>query len=185
MLRQCGGPTDRSAPNGVRVASRVRAAVVVLLSLGACGISVNVDPGTAVRRVPNTQLSGRLRYSGPPEYVPRILRDRADAERIFLYSLESSTQRTTFSALSSLFPLGLLGVPTGETVATVSARLEIRLGSRMLGAYDATARASKLRGVYLSDATDELTRRAGLAARDDLDAQLINDLPTLSGSVPR
>jgi hypothetical protein len=157
----------------------------VLLWLFACGISVNVNPDVAVRRVPGTTLSGRLMYSGPPEYVPRILRQRADAEATFVYSLQSSTQRTTFSALSSLFPLTLLGVPTGQSIATVSARLEVRLGRRTLAAYDATAQASKLRGVYLSDATEELTRRAGLAARDNLDAQLINDLPTLSGSLPR
>jgi hypothetical protein len=157
----------------------------VLLGVLACGTELTVSPPVAVSRVPTTVLTGRLLYSGEPQYVPRVLRNREDSPALFVYSAQSFTERKSLPVLGGgLNPLSIFGFPTGTSTVTANARLEIRLGSRSLATYGATARAQRARTLYGSDGLEELTRRALFAVRDNLEAQLINDLQGLSQALP-
>jgi hypothetical protein len=166
---------------------RRAAAALALALLTGCGVSDTVTPEVALRRVSSGVLSGRVLYRGEAEYVPRTLRNRDDASAIFLYSVTTFSNRGTLPIIGELLPLGLLGLPTQSNVVTASARLEIRSANRRIAEYQATARARRFRGLYSggSDALPELTRRAMLALRSNLDAQLINDLPALQQTLGR
>jgi hypothetical protein len=100
---------------------------------------------------------------------------------VFTYRWNAETSRRDHPDLVTLFnPLTLLGFPTGESTATASGHLEIRRGDRPVRSYDAQASVRKVQHLYSGDSLTEIRRQALLAVRDNLDAQLKADLPSLS-----
>jgi hypothetical protein len=139
-----------------------------------------VSPPVLRTSVRSARLEGRIQYSGAPEYLPRSLVRRDDADVLFAYSTTILRNRESFPQLVPGFnPLALLGYPTDAAKVTVVARLDILRRSQRLPGYDAQASLRRFSTLYGAASPTDLEREVLRAVRDSIDAQLANDAANL------
>ncbi len=172
------GMTSVDRPSRAAAGRRVHAALLCAL---ACCTAIRVQPELQNSTAELAALVGRVEFDGREEYLPRTLRRQNEGDVVFTYRWSADTSRSDHPDLVTLFnPLTLFGSPTGESTARASGHLEIRRGDRPVRSYDAQASVRKIQHLYSGDSLTEIRRQALIGVRDNLDAQLKADLPSLS-----
>jgi hypothetical protein len=156
-------------------------ALVVAAQLPACATRLTVVPPLTQSAVSWRSMAVRLEYEGGDEYVPRALRTDANADFTARYSVDAQIERRDLPAAVALYnPLTLFGFPTGSSIVSASGKLEMLRADRVVRQYQASATLRKRNHLYSGDSLTLLRRAALLAVRDSLEAQLLNDMDTLS-----
>ena len=163
--------------------ARRLAAVCALSSLLACATQTTVDPPLATSAETGRTLGVRVEYKGLADYVPRSLRNEAQASLVARYTTDARTQRDdTPAAIVMYNPLTIFGFPTGSSTVSASGTLEVLSADRVVRQYRAAATVKKRNSLYTGDSLTELRKRALIAVRDNLDAQLLGDWEALASA---
>ena len=157
------------------------AAVALLLTIAGCSTtSMVVAPSMDVLSSGDGfRLRGQLEFDGNRDYLPRTIADTPSPSGLtfrYAYAVTTDSERTSiFGLMFAPAPvLGIPGVMGGDELGAV-AQLEIRRRGDAK-TYAATAVVKKKPTMFDEGQTfTEMRRRALIAVRDSIEAQMIRD----------
>lgn len=153
------------------------AAAVALL--GGCQTSLVTIPEVQTYPECKSVFYGQVECQGQACYLPRSVA-RSDAVHdpiTFRYEYGTAYDEKEVPALFSLFsPTTMIGTPLGSNDVLTWATMKVLRDGKEVRLYKASCRASKTRNIFSEGETlTDMRRRALLALRDNIEAQMHND----------
>jgi hypothetical protein len=158
-------------------------ASILAIGLAGCATTIAVTPKLAATAAAHCEIHAPLSYEGKPDYLPTVLiQEPAASSTVLLhYRFDVDYDARPLNDIATLVnPLTLLGFPTGHDYISVVGTLDLIQAGTTVRSYAAAAALKRTGTVFGEGDSFTAMRRQGLlAVRDNISAQVCQDMPVL------
>lgn len=161
--------------------------VVMMFFLYACGTKLTTTPDVNLTGLTETDIkivvSGKIDYSGQPDYLPNTISDNhdesSDIKIKYEYMVSYGGTKPSTDIITAFIPTTLLGTPTGNNELVIQGKLDIYKNSIVTKSYMSECIVRKPRNVWSGINYTELRRKGLIAIKENIELQMMYDRDVL------